>query len=317
MASPMELFIWRGDWGLPSVHTDSLTALAYARFAGAPLKVHKLSNPWRSPSGTLPALKTEQGLCLQPLQMLEYFKKQGYNADYRLSVKESADTLAFISLINEKLLPALIYTFWVDAKNYVSLTRPWFANTIPFPLSLYLPNRLHERHLEQLQLRLGSQALNSEEETEAQILDEASECLTLLSQRLASQSFFFGDSPSSLDAVVFGHLAPLLKAKLPNSKLQQHLQLLDNLCGFCNTVLSLYFPTEHTDTVSDTRRSAAPCETDEDPHKRRNQVLSVLVGLVAMLGYAFLSGILSIKRVSARGALPAANRLTEEGDEEE
>lgn len=30
---------------LPSLQT-------YARFTGAPLKVHKITNPWRSPSGT-------------------------------------------------------------------------------------------------------------------------------------------------------------------------------------------------------------------------------------------------------------------------
>lgn len=33
---------------------------------------------------------------------------QKYNADYDLSAKEGADTLAFISLLEEKLLPALV-----------------------------------------------------------------------------------------------------------------------------------------------------------------------------------------------------------------
>jgi hypothetical protein len=49
-------------------------------------------------------------------------------------------------------------------------------------------------------------------------------------------------SPSSLDAVVFGHLAPLLNAKLPNAKLQQQLKSLDNLTLFCSNILLLYFP---------------------------------------------------------------------------
>ncbi|KAI2519500.1 MTX1 isoform 7 [Pan troglodytes] len=52
MAAPMELFCWSGGWGLPSVDLDSLAVLTYARFTGAPLKVHKISNPWQSPSGT-------------------------------------------------------------------------------------------------------------------------------------------------------------------------------------------------------------------------------------------------------------------------
>lgn len=41
---------------------------------------------------------------------------------------------------------------------------------------------------------------------------------------------------------MFGHLAPVLRCKLPSGKLQQHLQSLDNLSGFCSNVLLLYFP---------------------------------------------------------------------------
>lgn len=48
--------------------------------------------------------------------------------------------------------------------------------------------------------------------------------------------------PSSLDAYVFGHLAPILNCKLPNGKLQQHLKSLDNLTNFCTNILQLYFP---------------------------------------------------------------------------
>lgn len=33
---------------------------------------------------------------------------QKYNADYDLSAKEGADTLAFVSLLEEKLLPAVV-----------------------------------------------------------------------------------------------------------------------------------------------------------------------------------------------------------------
>lgn len=48
--------------------------------------------------------------------------------------------------------------------------------------------------------------------------------------------------PSSLDAYVFGHLAPILKCKLPTGKLQQHLKSLENLSSFCTNILLLYFP---------------------------------------------------------------------------
>ncbi|NXV78929.1 MTX1 protein, partial [Atlantisia rogersi] len=146
-----------------------------------------------------------------------------------------------------------------------------------------------------------------------QLYRDARECLTLLSQRLGSQKFFFGDSPASLDAFVFSRLAPLLKAKLPNGKLQQHLKSLQNLCNYCTSILSLYFPWDGGERQLPTVPRG---EAEDDPHKRRNQVLSVLVGLVAMLGYAFLSGIVSIQRGGTGPAGRQPMALEEEEEEE-
>ncbi|NWT54903.1 MTX1 protein, partial [Erythrocercus mccallii] len=150
-----------------------------------------------------------------------------------------------------------------------------------------------------------------------QLYREARECLTLLSQRLGSQKFFFGDSPASLDALVFSRLAPLLKAKLPNGKLQQHLKSLQNLCNYCTSILSLYFPWDRGESRPPSHLQAWDgSEAEEDPHKRRKQLLSVLVGLVAMLGYAFLSGIVSIQRGSVGPAGRQPVTLEEEEEEE-
>ncbi|NXA82537.1 MTX1 protein, partial [Thryothorus ludovicianus] len=148
-----------------------------------------------------------------------------------------------------------------------------------------------------------------------QLYREARECLTLLSQRLGSQKFFFGDSPASLDALVFSRLAPLMKAKLPNGKLQQHLKSLQNLCNYCTSILSLYFPWDGGESHPPPHPVGLD-ETEEDPHKRRKQLLSVLVGLAAMLGYAFLSGIVSIQRGSVGPASRQPVTLQEEEEEE-
>ncbi|KTG06908.1 hypothetical protein cypCar_00003396 [Cyprinus carpio] len=405
MAAPLELFCWKGDYGLPSVDVDCLAVLAYAKFAGAPLKVHKITNPWRSPTGTLPALKTrEEGSISQPSKIIIHLRKQKYNADYDLSAKEGADTLAFVSLLEEKLLPALIYTLWIDSKNYVDVTRCWYAENISFPLNFLLPNRMHCQQLEKLRLMRGDPVLEPGEQLEKELCRDAFECMTLLSQRLGSQKFFFGDSPSSLDAYVFAHLAPLLKIKLPNGKLQQHLNSLNNLQQYCTNILALYFPSDaravatcfsgrvvcdtakgFTDnggkypplaetqiemgldncrlvairtsrTLTQTPMATAcdicpkclPMEIsltsvqwqgdicdmiidgdetpgrkihaqpdssdlDNEPHKRRNQILSVLFAVGAMLGYAILTGIVTIKRERPQ----LKNSGHDDGDEED
>uniref|UniRef100_A0A671NV89 Metaxin n=1 Tax=Sinocyclocheilus anshuiensis TaxID=1608454 RepID=A0A671NV89_9TELE len=302
MAAPLELFCWKGDYGLPSVDVDCLTVLAYAKFAGAPLKVHKITNPWRSPTGTLPALKTREGGSIsQPSKIIIHLRKQKYNADYNLSAKEGADMLAFVSLLEEKLLPALIYTLWIDSKNYVDVTRCWYAENISFPLNFLLPNRMHGQQLEKLRLVRGDPVLEPGEQLEK--------------ERLGSQKFFFGDSPSSLDAYVFAHLAPLLKIRLPNGKLQQHLNSLNNLQQYCSNILALYFPSDAREAPGH-KIHAQPDSSDfgNEPHKRRNQILSALFAVGAMLGYAILTGILTIKR--ERPQLKNSS-LDDEDDEDE
>uniref|UniRef100_A0A8D2DEW4 Metaxin-1 n=1 Tax=Sciurus vulgaris TaxID=55149 RepID=A0A8D2DEW4_SCIVU len=317
MAAPMELFCWSGGWGLPSVDLDSLAVLTYARFTGAPLKVHKIANPWRSPSGTLPALRTSHGEVISvPHKIITHLRKEKYNADYDLSARQGADTLAFMSLLEEKLLPVLIHTFWIDPKNYVEVTRKWYAEAMPFPLNFFLPGRMQRQYMERLQLLCGEHRPENEEELEKELYQEARECLTLLSQRLGSQKFFFGDAPASLDAFVFSHLALLLQAKLPSGKLQAHLRGLHNLCAYCSHILSLYFPWDGAE-VPPPRQTPAGPETEEEPYRRRNQILSVLAGLAAMVGYALLSGIVSIQRATpARTPGNRALGMAEEDEED-
>ncbi|XP_019383497.1 PREDICTED: metaxin-1 [Gavialis gangeticus] len=314
MAAPMELYCWAGGWGLPSVDTDCLTVLVSAR-PGA--RARRPGPPRPGPDRRLPALKTrEEGVLSETHEIITHLRKQKYNADYDLSARQGADALAFMCLLEEKLLPALIHTFWVDAKNYVEHTRKWYAEAIPFPLNFFLPNRMHKQRLERLQLLCGDDCLEDEERLE-KLYHEARECLTLLSQRLGAQKFFFGDSPASLDAFVFSHLAPLLKTKLPNGKLQQHLKSLENLCNYCTSILSLYFPWDSGDPPAAAPRTSAPegGDSEEDPHKRRNQILSVLVALGAMISYALLSGIVSIQRTEPR--LPGHRPISLEEEEEE
>ncbi|XP_053331486.1 metaxin-1 [Spea bombifrons] len=321
MAAPMELYCWKGDWGLPSVDVDCLTVLTYARFSGAPLKLHKISNPWRSPSGRLPALKTQdEGILFQTTKIITHLRKQKYNADYDLSAKQGADTLAFVSLLEEKLLPALVYTFWVDSRNYVEHTRTWYAETIPFPLNFFLPNQMHKRALERLQLVRGEGWSEEEDgDLEKQLYSDAQECMKLLSQRLGTQKFFFGDSPASIDAHIFGCLAPILNAKLPNNKLQQHLRALDNLCQYCSSILNVYFAWDEDTAprISPKTPNAEASDPEDEPHKRRNQILSVLAGILAMVGYAVLSGIVSIQHVSADDALERGLAADDNEEEEE
>ncbi|XP_029366489.1 metaxin-3 isoform X1 [Echeneis naucrates] len=244
MAAAMELRCWGGDWGLPSVHSECLIVLAYAKFSRAEVSVCPIDWTWKTLTATVPELLCGDSAVQDPAQILNFLRKQRFNADFELTARQGADTMAYIALLEEKLQPALLHTFWVDAENYANLTRPWFASRSPFPLNFVVPCRHANNALSRILLTKGEAPLNRINEVEGKIYSDAKECLNLLSYRLGAANCFFGNSPTSLDAFVFGFLAPLHKASLPSSSLQSHLRQLDNLTRFCDTILAVYFSSD-------------------------------------------------------------------------
>lgn len=114
-----------------------------------------------------------------------------------------------------------LYAFWAEPKNYVDVTRCWYGEHLPFPLNFFLPGQMQRRQLAKLCLQRGQQSLEVGEELEKevslggarsprssllwagpasasrflpQLYRDAAECMNLLSQRLGSHKFFFGDS---------------------------------------------------------------------------------------------------------------------------
>lgn len=70
------------------------------------------------------------------------------------------------------ILPASqfqIHTFWVDTKNYVEVTRKWYAEAMPFPLNFFLPGRMQRQFMERLQLLCGEHRPENEEELEKEV----------------------------------------------------------------------------------------------------------------------------------------------------
>lgn len=66
-------------------------------------------------------------------------------------------------------VPIQIHTFWIDAKNYVEVTRKWYAEAMPFPLNFFLPGRMQRQHIERLQLLCGEHRPENEEELEKEV----------------------------------------------------------------------------------------------------------------------------------------------------
>ncbi|XP_043236868.1 metaxin-1-like [Amphibalanus amphitrite] len=300
----MNLEIWPGDWGLPSIDSNCLEVLTYLKMCGAEAELTAANNPLRSPSGHFPVLRHEQAVIGSLNDIILHLKRQNYNPDYALSARQCADSLAFTNLLRDRLEPALWLCWWVDAKNSTELTRKWYASHLRFPLNFYYPSVWEEAARRRLAAVCDFDA--TPEAVEAYVCRRADECFSSLSEQLGDRHWFLGGSaPTSLDARVFGLLAPLLRAPLPSHRLQGLLKGYPNLVTFVGRVQQKFFVKERDEYEAQQKdrrsgegggsRADNSADDAEFPHKRRNQVLAGLVAAVVMLTFALTNGIVKIE----------------------
>lgn len=98
-----------------------------------------------------------------------HFRKN-FHTGWLLEIKEHAYSGGgFVSWFVVVLFALQLHTFWVESDNYFTVTKPWFASQIPFPLSLILPGRMSKGALNRIILTRGEPPLYHLREVEAQV----------------------------------------------------------------------------------------------------------------------------------------------------
>ncbi|XP_008545155.3 metaxin-1 isoform X2 [Microplitis demolitor] len=291
-----QLDVWKGDWGLPSVGIRCLQILAYAKFSNAPIRINSTCNPFRTPNGHLPVLRSGSNAIDSVHNIIQFLKDRNYSPDNLLSAKERADIVSYEYMLRENFYPALQYVWWLDQKNFNDLIRPWYAKAIPFPFNFYYPSQ-YEKHA---RATMETLFMNEDDMTviENKVYSEAQKCITLLSTRLGDSDYFFGTSPTSLDALVYSYLAPLLKAPLPNPALQNHLKACTNLTKFVSRISQRYFEYDYLEYEKIQARENEKkhkVEVDNEfPNNKRDKILAGVFVTFAMISYAFITGIVEV-----------------------
>lgn len=232
----MELHVWPADFGLPSIDVKCLQFLACSKMCASPVTVIYSSTPWNSPSGEYPTFidKSNYGRTITDFdKFVDVLRKSGQEVviDGELTPTERSQIDAFSCFLQQYLHPAVMHTFWADDLNYNTVTHYWYSSRLSFPYNLYYL----ERNRKRIQRMLSEKNVST-------IMKDGLQALNLLSSKLGDGKFFCGNKPSSLDALVFGYLAPLLRLPLPNDRLQLHLRACPNLVRFVEQVSSIYLP---------------------------------------------------------------------------
>jgi len=313
----MELEVWPSDFLLPSIDCRSLQFLVCARMCAAPIRIIKDSpQPWTSPSGTLPVFRHGPSTAYTTFhKFANYLRKQipELTLDGHLTDAERSEAKALESLLHEKLHPAYLHTVWVDLPNYNVVTNRWYTRRLPAFYGMFYSNK-QRRHAISYVRECVPGDLVTDEDIRLAVTKQALHCINLLSAKLGDKKYFFGDKPTSLDALTFGYLAPLLKLPLPNDRIQLHLRQCANLVRFVDAVIAVYLPltneesTQQREDLKDweERRERAqaemkppepPQDASGEPHEfsNRDKVLFGISAAIVTLIFALHFGILQFE----------------------
>ncbi|KAK9799836.1 hypothetical protein WJX73_007324 [Symbiochloris irregularis] len=240
------LYKWQPGWGLPSISAACLEVEAYLRLAQAEVQVKECSSAGAAPSGQLPTLDTgAEVVSAAELDggeaanaIISFLKSNGHDLDAQLDSAQKGLCVAFSALVHLRLRPATQYALWCEPSSFTQHTRAAFGAGLPVPINYFQMWRQRRA----VQQRFST---TSAEEVYA----DASAAYTALAAHLGKQAtasngastFFFGSQPSSLDALLFSHLAFHLSSPISPPQLQRKVAAHPELVQFAESMMTHVF----------------------------------------------------------------------------
>ncbi|XP_075988239.1 uncharacterized protein LOC142984486 isoform X2 [Anticarsia gemmatalis] len=195
-------------------NASCLAVQAFLKMCNLPFEVEMRWNAeFMSPSGRVPFIKCGAFVVSELEPIVQFAANKGVSLCGRLSTEEKAEMRAYMSLITNVLVNAELYISWVDNDTFNAVTKVRNSSVYPWPLGWLQTRAKRNNVIKRLK------ALHWYDKTLEQVLADVEQCCNSLSQRLGDRDYFFGSTPTPLDARVFGHVRALLSARGPKAAL--------------------------------------------------------------------------------------------------
>mmetsp|Transcript_13187 Transcript_13187/g.35508 ORF Transcript_13187/g.35508 Transcript_13187/m.35508 type:complete len:350 (-) Transcript_13187:512-1561(-) len=339
----MDLYSGAAGWALPCLEPMCTAVLALLRAHEIPVTLHSSQSPAMTALHELPVLHERappvgashtDAMVKAGLSGIRAFLRAQRLVDWSLTPAQLAECDAFSALIASSIAPLEAYERMLVDENYSAHTRTQIASELAFPSSWIVPMRERGRVRAALTDALGLAEDNRVRTAKLEAsYDSAKHALAHLSARLGSLAFGAGadklfysggsasaPSVSSLDAVLFGHLAAVLYSPFEESRLRELIAAHPSLVSFCHRMRARCFPEcdgvdierpsgtnkrvfERTSAERAAREAAdrasqkharsadshAPLDPKEQARKRRNQIfVAVCVGSFVLYALDFV-----------------------------
>lgn len=199
----VKLFQLRGAWGAPSISPFCIKLETHLRLARVPFESAP-GSPLQSPSGKVPWIEHGGERICDSQRVVEHLARTvGADLDAGLSASEQATSHALRRMLEAGTYFGLCWLRWISDEGFAAY-KPILLTLAPPGLGhLVLP--VIRRDMKR-QVRLQGTSLLTAAEVNALVVRD----FAAVDAALGDKPFLFGDTPTSLDAVVFAFVESLL-----------------------------------------------------------------------------------------------------------
>jgi glutathione S-transferase len=235
--STITLHQFSSSFGLPNTSPFCMKLETYLLMAGLPYEVTFEDTLDKAPKKKMPYIEDGERKIGDSNLVIEYLKeKYGDRTDGHLSAVDRAISLAMRRMIDENLYWALVYSRWVDEKNW-PITRSVYFGGLPPVVKQILPGVLRQGTIKSM----AGHGIGKH--TASEIYEIGCRDIQALSDFLGDREYFFGNQPTILDATAHAIIANLIKVPM-DSPLKTKATELANLVNFSDRMTVKFYPSK-------------------------------------------------------------------------
>ncbi|NRB37805.1 MAG: glutathione S-transferase family protein [Pseudomonadales bacterium] len=231
----IDLYQFTPAFGHANISPPCMKVEAFLRLSELPFQIINEDNPAKGPKSKLPFIR-DNGLVIGDSELImDYLEsKYDFSMDGHLDTINRAHHQAYSRMLDDHLYWALVYSRWMDEKNWPVFKKQIFG-AMPPPIS----------HLAAWFVKKGVKKQLHEQGTgrhsRDEIYDMAKKDINQLAVYLDGKQWFGGSYVSKLDISAVAYLSNILLPEL-DSPMADCIRQHDNLLEYSERNYSIFFP---------------------------------------------------------------------------
>ena len=222
----IKLYQYPPSWGM-NVSPFTLKLETWLKLSQLDYQVIPTTNPSKAPKGKLPFIEDVDGTRIADSSLIiDHLKRtRQIDPDHELTERQRAEAISLQRLFENHFYFIAAYSRWIDPAGWQTV-RPAFFGFLP-PVIRDLAAAFFRRQVKNM---LHQEGLGRHSQNELYAMGRAD--LRAIAVLLGNRSYFFGEGPTTIDAVAYGFLANLFFVPVETELKRIGLEY-DNLRLYC------------------------------------------------------------------------------------